>query len=81
MIDSFPEFLTPEEVGKILRLSRSTISRYLKAGEFTGAIHIGRQWRIPRAAVEAMLGMEREPNERAGMRCGKQSRDEEEFCP
>ena len=41
-----PKFLTVEEVGELLRVSRWSISRYIDAGELT-AIKVGGQLRIP----------------------------------
>lgn len=46
-------WLTPEEAAKILRISVWTIWKALERGDFDqyGARRIGRNWRIPRAAV------------------------------
>lgn len=43
-------FMTPEEVGKVLKVSLSTVKRYLYNGELKGE-KIGRQWRISRDAL------------------------------
>jgi len=51
-----PEFLTVEEVAKLLRISVRTVQRLLKGGELPG-VRIGRQWRIPRAELMARLGL------------------------
>ena len=51
--------LTPEEVGAALHRSPVTVRAYANAGLFTGAYRLrGRQWRIPRAALEAFQAAE-----------------------
>ena len=41
------ELLTVEEVAVILRMTPSTVKRYLRAGRFEGAIKMHRRWLIP----------------------------------
>jgi excisionase family DNA binding protein len=48
--------LTVEEVAASLRVSRSTIWRWCQDGMFPTAFKIGRNWRIPRAELEAIMG-------------------------
>jgi excisionase family DNA binding protein len=47
-------WLTREEVQQLLRLSRATTEKLLASGELAG-VKVGRQWRIPRSAVERFL--------------------------
>lgn len=49
-----PLLLTPEEFGRAVRQSRSTIYTKLASGEIP-SILIGRSRRIPRAAAEAYV--------------------------
>lgn len=52
--------LTPEEVGAALHRSPVTIRAYCNAELIPGAYRLrGRQWRIPRAALEAFQAAER----------------------
>jgi hypothetical protein len=52
--------LTPEEAGAALHRSPVTIRAYCNAGLVPGAYRLrGRQWRIPRAALEAFQEAER----------------------
>jgi hypothetical protein len=56
--------LTPEEAGAALHRSPVTIRAYCNAGLFRGAYRMrGRQWRIPRAALEGFLAAERRTHE------------------
>jgi excisionase family DNA binding protein len=54
------EFLTIRQLQTRLRISRSTAVRLLKAGRFHGAFRISRDWRIPRAAVDAFIKAQQE---------------------
>ena len=49
------DLLTIEETALYLRVSESTVRRMVKDGRIP-ARQIGRQWRIPRAALEEYLG-------------------------
>ena len=49
-----PELLTRREAADILRVSTTTLSRHIGAGTIY-AVRLGRQLRIPRAAVDAFL--------------------------
>jgi hypothetical protein len=52
--------LTPEAAGAALHRSPVTIRAYCNAELFPGAYRLrGRQWRIPRAALEAFQAKER----------------------
>jgi hypothetical protein len=52
--------LTPEEAGAALHRAPVTIRAYCNAGLVPGAYRLrGRQWRIPRAALEAFQETER----------------------
>ena len=46
------EFLTVEEAAQYLRLHRDTVRKLLRQGAMPGQ-KIGKQWRVPRAALEA----------------------------
>lgn len=48
------ELLTVKQVAELLQLHEMTIRRYIKAGKLP-AVRIGRNVRIPRQAVEALL--------------------------
>jgi excisionase family DNA binding protein len=57
--------LTPEEAGSALQRSPVTIRAYCAAGLLPGAYRMrGRQWRIPRTALEAFQAAERRANRR-----------------
>ena len=57
VIENAPTFLTIAEAGERLRVSRQTVVRYLYRGLLVGAVRLpGGQWRIPSAAVDALLG-------------------------
>jgi hypothetical protein len=56
--------LTPEEAGAALHRSPVTVRAYCSAGLLTGAYRWrGRQWRIPRASLEALQAAERKAHE------------------
>lgn len=40
-------YLTPREAAALLRITKRTLYRLLRAGEITGAVKIGNSWRIP----------------------------------
>lgn len=46
--------LTPVEAGEILRVERQTVMKLIHQGKLP-ATKIGRQWRIRREAVDALL--------------------------
>ncbi len=48
------EFLTPDEVAALLRVSRKTIYRSIRNGELIAA-RVGRQYRIPRRNIDLFL--------------------------
>lgn len=41
-----PEFLTAEDVIRLLRISRTTFARHVAAGLIPGAVKMGGQWRF-----------------------------------
>lgn len=45
------EYLTPEEVGELLRINVKTVYAMLQSGELQGR-KWGRQWRIHRSALQ-----------------------------
>jgi excisionase family DNA binding protein len=51
----YGEFLTMDEVGVVLQLSRNTVYELARSGDVP-TIRLGRQLRAPRAALERMLG-------------------------
>lgn len=59
------EFLTAEEAAEYLRLNIDTVRKLLRKGTIPG-VKIGRQWRIPKRALEAWR--EAEQNEEAAHR-------------
>ena len=57
--------LTPDEVGAALRRSPVTVRGYCSPGLFEGAYRMrGRQWRIPRQALETFQAAERKAHAR-----------------
>ncbi|MBA9005947.1 helix-turn-helix domain-containing protein [Thermomonospora cellulosilytica] len=48
-----PEFWTVAEVAAQLRVHPVTVRRLAAAGQFAGAVKVGRQWRIPAGSVPA----------------------------
>ncbi len=46
------EFLTIPEVCDLLRLSERTVYDLCRSGTLAGAVKVGRQWRVERAAFE-----------------------------
>ena len=50
-------YLNASEVAKLLKVDRSTVSRWLKKGSFKGAVRIDstHQWRIPLEAYEKFI--------------------------
>jgi excisionase family DNA binding protein len=52
---TLPEVATVEQVARHLQIDEKTVRKLLARGKLRGAI-VGRHWRIPRAAVAALLG-------------------------
>lgn len=48
-------FLTVEETADLLRVHKNTIYRWVREGRLPST-RIGKQWRIPRQALERLLG-------------------------
>lgn len=55
------DMLTSDEAAEILRVSLSTISRYVRSGEIRAARLPGGQYRIPRTEVDRLLELTVEP--------------------
>ena len=49
------DILTVKEAAEYLRVSRSSVWRWCKNGTLTSAFQVGRNWRIHRAEVEAIV--------------------------
>lgn len=49
-----PLFMTREEAGLLLRVTPETVRRLCASGQLA-AIQVGKQWRIDRESVRAML--------------------------
>ena len=47
-------YLTVEEVAELVRVSRMTVYRWVRAGELP-AVRVGRSFRIPQDALDAFL--------------------------
>lgn len=45
-MDDLPEYLTPGEYAKVMRITRQTVYSLLRSGELP-AVRLGQQWRIP----------------------------------
>lgn len=56
-----PRVLTVEETAAFLRIGRSSAYEAIRAGEIP-SVRIGRSLRVPRHALEAMLGIENAPD-------------------
>lgn len=50
------DILTPRELADYLRVSEATIRQMAARGEIPHAFRIGKQWRIPYAAVAKLTG-------------------------
>lgn len=48
------DYLTPEEVAAILKVSVATVRRKLRSGELP-AMKFGRSWRIKRSTLDELL--------------------------
>lgn len=55
MIADLPAVLTVEEAAELLRIGRSAAYAAVKAGDIP-SIRVGRQIRVPRHMLEALLG-------------------------
>lgn len=55
------EFLTVEEIAKILKVTKMTIYRYIKAGKLT-AYKIGKDFRISKETLDNFLKQARTTN-------------------
>jgi excisionase family DNA binding protein len=53
-METRPELLTIDETAEFLRVSDKTVRRMLNDGRLKG-VNIGRQWRIPREALEEII--------------------------
>src|SRR5262245_9680172 len=49
------EILTPDEASAALKVPRKTVVLLCLRGELVGARKVGRLWRIPRSALEALF--------------------------
>ena len=63
-----PEFFTVQEVGEILRTSRSAIYAMLARGQLPGVTRIGRRILIQRDALVDWLHERRAPSPQGGRR-------------
>ena len=50
-----PDFLTVEETAKVLRIGKAAVYRLVRSGGIP-AVRYGKQFRIPRVAIEEQLG-------------------------
>ena len=56
-LEGLPSFLTPDEVGEIFRLGRTTVYALLKTGQIP-SVRFGRQVRIPKEAILTLRKIE-----------------------
>ena len=49
------EYLTIQEVCKLLRLGERTVYAMCRSGELAGAVKVGGQWRVDHAKLSAWL--------------------------
>jgi len=47
-------FYTSSEIASLFGFDEQTVRRQLKRGVYPGAFKVGREWRIPRAAVDQL---------------------------
>ena len=59
-----PQFYTVAEVAELTRVSRMTVYRMVHSGELP-AVRFGRSYRVPKSAIDALLGVQDEPTARA----------------
>ena len=59
-----PQFYTVAEVAELTRVSRMTVYRMVHAGELP-AVRFGSSYRVPKTAIDAMLGEEDDDAARA----------------
>lgn len=52
MTEKEPQMLTSEQAAEMLGVTVSRVDKLAKEGRFKGARKLGRDWRIPRKAVE-----------------------------
>ena len=56
-LDGYDDVLLPKDVQTILRISRSTLYKYLADGTIQ-SVRIGNHYRIPRSCLEVFLSPE-----------------------
>jgi len=49
-----PPMATVADLAALLGIHRKTAERRIRAGDFKGAVKFGRQWYLPRRAIEAL---------------------------
>ena len=54
-MDNMPEFMIPDEVQDVLRISRATFFRLASKGEIPGVVKIGKALRIDRDQLKAYM--------------------------
>ena len=59
-----PQFYTVAEVAELTRVSRMTVYRMVHSGELP-AVRFGSSYRVPKSAIDALLGVRDEPTARA----------------
>lgn len=59
-----PQFYTVAEVAELTRVSRMTVYRMVHAGELP-AVRFGSSYRVPKTAIDVMLGVEDDDAARA----------------
>lgn len=61
---SAPQFYTVAEVAELTRGSKMTVYRMVHAGELP-AVRVGNSYRVPKSAVEQLIGQYEAPDARA----------------
>ena len=59
-----PQFYMVAEVAELTRVSRMTVYRMVHSGELP-AVRFGSSYRVPKSAIDALLGVQDEPTARA----------------
>lgn len=60
MYNQYGDVLSPEELGELLKIGKSTTYNLLKSGKIS-SFKIGRNYKIPQSAVEEYISSESHP--------------------
>ena len=57
-LDEFPQLMTVPQVCKVFQVSDQTVREWCMSGILKNAIKPGRQWRIPKDSVLALINQQ-----------------------